>query len=174
MATADVLLHPVRLRILQALFGAAPMTTTQLRHRLPDIPPATLYRHVSALAAAGVLDVVGEKQIRGAVERTYRLREEEAVIDPAAAAAMTQEEHRRAFTVFAASLMADFDRYISHDDADPAIDGVAYRQTAVWLTEEETAALVAEITAAVTARAANAPGDGRTRRYFSLIVVPDR
>jgi hypothetical protein len=36
------------------LLDGHPVTTAQLRERLPDIPPATMYRHVGALAAAGV------------------------------------------------------------------------------------------------------------------------
>lgn len=52
-----------------------------------------------------------EKRVRGTVERSYRVRKEEAVVDPAARAAMTRDDHRRAFTTFAASLMGDFDRY---------------------------------------------------------------
>ncbi|TWP53884.1 helix-turn-helix domain-containing protein [Lentzea tibetensis] len=174
MATADLLLHPVRMRILQALFDADPLTTSQLRDRLPDIAPATMYRHIAVLAEAGVLEVVDEKRVRGTVERSYRVRDEEVVIDPAARAAMTREDHQRAFTTFTASLMGDFDRYLAREGADPTADGVVYRQAAVWLNEEEFTALVEEIETAVTARVGNDRNDGRVRRLFSLVVVPDQ
>lgn len=52
MASADLLLHPVRMRILQTLFDADPMTTTQLRDRIPDVAPATMYRQIAVLARA--------------------------------------------------------------------------------------------------------------------------
>jgi DNA-binding transcriptional ArsR family regulator len=174
MATADLLLHPVRMRILQALFDADPLTTAQLRDRLPDIAPATMYRHIALLADAGVLEVVSEKRVRGTVERSYRVRSQEAVVDPAARAAMTHDDHRRAFMTFAASLMSDFDRYLANENADPAPDGVVYRQAAVWLTEEEFAAMVEEIEKAVVSRVGNARDDGRVRRVVSLVVVPDK
>jgi DNA-binding transcriptional ArsR family regulator len=174
MATADLLLHPVRMRILQTLYDAEPMTTAQIRNRLPDIAPATMYRHIAALAEAGVLEVVDEKRVRGTVERSYRVRVEQAVVDPAARAAMTREDHLRAFTTFAASLMADFDRYLAHDDADPVADGVVYRQAAVWLTKEEFDVMVEEIERAVVARTGDSGGHGRTRRIVSLVVVPDK
>jgi DNA-binding transcriptional ArsR family regulator len=174
MATADLLLHPVRMRILQALFDADPLTTAQLRERLPDIPPATMYRHIAVLADAGVLEVVDEKRVRGTVERSYRVRKEEAVVDPAARAAMTRDDHLRSFTTFAASLMGDFDRYLGHADADPHLDGVVYRQAAVWLTEEEHTALVEDIERVVLAHVGNARDDGRIRRVISLVVVPDK
>lgn len=174
MATADVLLHPVRMRILQALFDADPLTTTQLRDRLPDIAPATMYRHIAVLADAGVLEVVAEKRVRGVVERSYRVSQEQGVVDPAARAAMTREDHRRAYTTFAASLMSDFDRYLSHEDADPASDGVVYRQAAVWLTDEEFAAMIEEIESAVVGRFGQARDESRVRRVISLVVVPDK
>jgi len=174
MATADVLLHPVRMRILQALFDADPLTTGQLRARLPDIPPATMYRHIAVLADAGVLEVVDEKRVRGTVERSYRVSQEQGVVDSVARAAMTRDDHRRAYTTFAASLMGDFDRYLAHEDADPHADGVVYRQAAVWLTDEEFTAMVDEIERAVVSRVGNARDGGRVRRVVSLVVVPDR
>jgi len=38
------------------------------------VPAASLYRHVAGLVAAGVLTVVAERRVPGAVERTYVLR----------------------------------------------------------------------------------------------------
>ncbi|WP_406125418.1 hypothetical protein [Streptomyces sp. NBC_00989] len=69
--------------------------------------------------------------------------------------------------------MADFDRYLAHEDADPTSDGVVYRQAAVWLTEEEFAVRGEEIEAAVLARADRAGDGGRIRRVIGLVVVPD-
>src|SRR3569833_247988 len=40
MASLDLLLHPVRLRILRTFLAGRPATTAQLRARLPDIPTA--------------------------------------------------------------------------------------------------------------------------------------
>lgn len=173
MATADLLLHPVRMRILQTLYDSDPLTTTQLRDRLPDIAPATMYRHIAALTEAGVLEVVSEKRVRGTVERSYRVRPKEAVVDAEARAVMTLEDHQRAFAVFASSLLSDFTRYAAREDADPVADGVVYRQAAVWLTDEEFAALVEEIESAVVSRVGPAEGGGRSRRIVSLVVVPD-
>ncbi|WP_350338107.1 hypothetical protein [Streptomyces malaysiensis] len=69
--------------------------------------------------------------------------------------------------------MADFDRYLARDDADPAREGVVYRQGAVWLTDDEFAELVEEIEAAIARRTHTAPSDDRTRHIISFVVVPD-
>jgi hypothetical protein len=132
-----------------------------------------MYRQIAVLVEAGVLEVAEERRVRGTTERSYRVRKEEAVVDPAARAAMTREDHLRAYTTFAASLMGDFDRYLAHENADPHVDGVVYRQAAVWLTEEEFAVMVEEIERAVVSRVGNAR-DGRIRRVISLVAVPDK
>lgn len=174
MASADLLLHPVRLRIVQALLGHRALTTGELATELPDVPPATLYRQVAVLAGAGVLEVVGERKVRGAVERTYRLVLEAASVGAEEAAAMDVEQHRRAFATFVAALLADFDRYLDGSGGAPDLvgDGVGYRQAALWLTDEEFGILLAELQAAVMSRMANRPAAGRRRRVLSTVLLP--
>ena len=95
MDSADLLLHPVRLRIIKAFLGDRPLTTTQLAAELDDVPAGSLYRHVALLTRAGLLHVVAEHRIRGAVERTYALRQSAARVQPGEAAAMTPEVRSR-------------------------------------------------------------------------------
>jgi Helix-turn-helix domain len=111
MPSADLLLHPVRLRIVKAFLGDRALTTGQLAAELDDVPAGSLYRHVALLTSAGVLQVVAERRVRGAVERTYTLRQFAARISPVEAAAMTAEEHAQAFIVYVAGMLADADRH---------------------------------------------------------------
>ncbi|MGY1704901.1 helix-turn-helix domain-containing protein [Geodermatophilus sp. SYSU D00697] len=175
MATADLLLHPVRLRIVQAFLGDRVLTTADLRTELADVPPATLYRHVGVLAEAGILAVAGERRVRGATERSYRLVTEAASVDGATAATMSADEHRRAFATFVAALLADFDRYADRADGDRldlAADGVGYRQVALWLTDEEFTELVGRLRAVLAAAAAYEPDGTRRRRLVSQVFLP--
>ncbi len=172
--TAELLLHPVRLRIVQAFLGQQQLTTADLRVVLTDVPPATLYRQVGALAAAGVLEVTTERKVRGAVERTFRLRAERAAVAEQELASMSVEEHRAAFTAFVAGLLADFDRYLDRERVDPLADLVSFRQVARWSTESETRELLAELRAVIAARTAVGPDGGRTRRLLSTVLLPDQ
>src|SRR5215475_5500044 len=95
MATADLLLHPVRLRIVEAFLGDRALTTSSLAAELADVPPASLYRHVARLVDAGVLAVVAERRVRGALERTYVLRLTAAAIGLDEVAAMSADEDRK-------------------------------------------------------------------------------
>lgn len=85
---------------------------------------------------------------------------------------MTAEDHRRAFTAFTGSQLADFDRYLSGESVDPVNDGVTYRQAALWLSDEEFAELSTELPAAITARAGRDPEPGRAPRLIRLITMP--
>jgi hypothetical protein len=172
MTSADLLLHPVRLRIIQAFLGDRALTTTDLRSELPDVPPASLYRHVARLVDAGVLSVVAERRVRGALERTYVLRVAAASINLEEVDRMTREDHRQAFMAFVAGLMGDFDRYLSRDDVDLVRDGVSYRMAGLWLDEAELAELGRELIRVIQPRLANPPRPGRRRRILGSVLIP--
>jgi len=173
MASADLLLHPVRLRIVKAFLGDRALTTAQLAAELDDVPPGSLYRHIGLLTKAGVLQVVAERRVRGAVERTYTLRIFAAQIQPDEARAMTLDEHAQAFLAYVAGLLADFDRYLASDPPDPVNDGASYRMAALWLTDAELASLARDLSEVFMPRLANPPGQGRRRRLMYTVLLPD-
>lgn len=172
VASADLLLHPVRLRIVQAFLGDRALTTTQLAAELDDVPAGSLYRHVALLTKAGVLQVVAERRVRGAVERTYTLRPFAAQIPPGEVAAMTPEQHSQAFMTYVAGLLADFDRYLAAGTPDAVRDGVDYRMAAMWLTDTEFADFLKDFRTVFQPRLDNAPGKGRRRRMVYTVLLP--
>lgn len=170
--SADLLLHPARLRIMQAFLGERQLTTAQLSAELSDIPAASLYRHVALLVRAGVLQVVSERKVRGAVERTYMLRLAAAAIEPDELAAMSTEDQRQAFLAFTAGLLRDFDRCLAAGGTDPIPDGVDYRMAGLWLDDGEYADLMRDLVQALRPRLANAPREGRRRRVVAYVTLP--
>ncbi len=172
MTTAELLLHPIRLRIVQTLLGERMLTTADLRAELPDVPPATLYRQVAALVEGEVLEVAAERKVRGTFERTYRLRTANAHVSAEEAAGLGAEEHRQAFMTFVALLLADFDRYLTRDDIDLGRDGVGFRQVAMYLSDEEFQDFLGDLRAVILSRLSNQPAPNRTRRLLSTIVMP--
>jgi len=170
-SSADLLLHPVRLRIVQAFLGERPLTTSALSAELSDVPPASLYRHVARLVNAGVLQVVAERRVRGTVERTYMLRLAAAAIGPDEVASMSAEDHRRAFMAFTAGLLADADRYLQRPDFDPSRDQVGYRLAGLWLDDAEYAGLLRDLARVIQTRLANPPRKGRRRRILATVLL---
>lgn len=172
MGIADVVLHPHRMRIIQALLGHPRLTTADLRAAMPDVPPATLYRHLGTLIDAGVVDVVEERKVRGAVERTYALGGTAAYVDGAEARTMTVEQHRQAFLLFVSTLLGDFERYLERGDIDLERDLVGYRQVPLQLTDEELVQMLGDLNAALLPWVQRAPSPGAQRRIFTTVLMP--
>lgn len=168
----ELLLHPVRLRITNAMAGGRAHTTAELCARMPDISQATMYRQVAALADGGVLEVESEDRTRGPAERRYRLRAGAARIDPETGARMSLEEHRRAFAVGMGALLAEWNSYLDRDGADPYRDQVSYRQFVLWLEDKEVEALYRKIQDALAPLMGRSPAPGRTPHLLGTIFFP--
>lgn len=167
----EVLVHPVRWRIVRAFFGRE-LTTSQLLELVSDVPVTSLYRHVSILTQAGVLEVVDQRQVRGAVEKTYRLNNSKRAIGDAEAAMMSAEDHRRALQMLLARIGADFDDYLARESADPIADHVNYNQTAIYVTDEDLSELQKGFQTLLTPYLSK-PGGGGRRMMLTTILLPD-
>ena len=172
VASADLLLHPVRLRIVQAFLGDRALTTSELSAELADISTASLYRHVGRLVDAGVLAVVAERRVRGAVERTYVLRLTAATVGLDQLATMSADDHRQAFMGFVAGLLGDFDRYVARGDIDFVRDGVSYSMGGYWLDDAEFVDLLRDLARVLQPRLTNPPRPGRKRRVLASVMLP--
>jgi hypothetical protein len=168
---ADLLLHPIRWRIVQRVLGRE-LTTTELKRDLPDVPTTTLYRHVAVLIEAGFLTVVRERRIRGTTERTLTLDQTKVGrIDDAEARAMTPEQHRQAFLLMLTRLAADFDRLLDRGDLYPRMEQLGYSQLALYVDAAELEAIREGINALLEPHLQESPG--KDRIVLSLIALPD-
>jgi len=171
-SVADTLLHPVRLRVVQALVGRQ-LTTQQLKDELSDVAQASLYRHVARLVDAGLLYVTDERLVRGGVERTYAVVESAVELGPDAFASATPDDHLRYFATFVGALLTGFERYLRSVGPDPGLDGVAYEQIPLWLTDDELVEASARWTEILESLRANQSNGGRRRMLLSLTLFPD-
>jgi DNA-binding transcriptional ArsR family regulator len=169
---ADLLLHPVRLRIVQAMVGR-PMTATDVKNLLGDVAQATLYRHLKQLHEGGLLEIIDERQVRGAVERTYRVVTEAVSLGADDLAGVDADDHFRYFATFVGTLLSDYASYLRTGRIDLAADRVGFRQVPLWLSDDELDDLVEELRFALESRIDHLPGSGRRRRLISSVVMPD-
>ncbi|PPA69522.1 helix-turn-helix domain-containing protein [Jeotgalibacillus proteolyticus] len=131
----DLILHPIRMQVIQQLSkGAA--TVNQLKDWLPDIPPATLYRHLNILKTNGIIFVIEERKIRGAVERTYALEKENPIMSLEDLTQMSGEEHLKIFMTFLSNVTGQAKNYLL-GNPDLANDPFGYNQLDLYLTKEE-------------------------------------
>ena len=168
----ELILHPVRLRIIHAMDGGRAHTASDLCHRLTGVSKATVYRQVALLADNGVLDVVDERRVHGAMERRYRLSTSRAVTDPSVATNVPLDDHRKEFLAAVSVLISEFNRYLNGGHPNPLADFVAYRQFPLWLSREEVVGLVSTLTPYLRALAGNEPNPERRAYLFSPIFFP--
>lgn len=169
---AKVLFHPERLRIVQTLANAKGLTTQQLAVRLPDIAPATLYRHLKRLTDARIVIVAAERQVRGVKERTYTVTQETAVIGPAEMSAFNREERFSFFSQFIAALLDQYGRFLS-STAGNELTAVSYRQYPLYLSDDEMLAFLKELAGILSKHLENGPTRARKRRLFTAVLMPD-
>lgn len=170
---ADLILHPIRMRLIQCLAGGQRMTAQQIKAHLEDIPQATLYRHLQKLEKAQIIKVVDQNAIRGAVEKVYALEEQDAVIGPEELSKMTPDQHMALFTKFVSSLLGDFRKYFGQPHYDLQEDGVSFRQASIYLSDSEYLEMLTKLRNLYHDYMPNEPAPGRRRRAFTTIIIPD-
>lgn len=169
-STADLILHPVRMRVLMALAGRE-MTAQALAAALADVPQATLYRHINRLAKAGLLMVVDERPVRGTTEKVYALNQAASILGADDFAAATTDDHMRYFTAFVASLLSDFERYLAGDSINVARE-VSYHKFPLYLNDAELGRVSETINQTLLPLLENGPGEGRRRVILTSIMMP--
>ena len=135
MELAEIVMNPVRQRIFQYLLLHETGTVKEIRKALPDVPGASLYRHMKLLTESGILTVVGENRIRGTVESIYSLNKSALEIDDDGTVVQTA----------LLGLSASFARYFSGGGADPRRDMLLMTTCTLTLTDEEFTGFLTEI-----------------------------
>ena len=167
----DVILHPVRLRILLTLAGHR-LTAQDLAQALPEVPQATLYRHIHHLADAGLLSIDETRSVRGGiVEHVYALKQEHVRLTAEDVASLSREDHLRFFTIFFTSVLHDFERYLQQEQIDVARD-VRYHQGTLYLSDDELQDLMQKLTTIIQGYQNTPPDPSRRRRLLTSIIMP--
>lgn len=173
MSTVELLLHPVRLRIVQTMLGRDTITTRELAALLPDVPAATLYRHVGTLVDGGVVRVVAEQPIRGAVERTLALDTARVSVNPDDPALDNPDAVRAGFLAFLGSLATAFDHYLDSPQPHLGRDLAGFRQLAFTATDDEWRTAIQAINDALVPLVTRTEHpEGARRRLFATVSVP--
>ena len=162
MELAEVVMNPARQRIFQYLLLHETGTVKEIRKALPDVPGASLYRHMKLLTESGILTVVGENRIRGTVESVYRLdRDALKVSDDGT---MVQAALLR--------ISAAFAKYFAHEHGDPVADMLLMTSCTLRLTDAEFADFLAEINDVALRYMQKDAAEGCKLRQITLISAP--
>ena len=163
MEIAEIVMNPVRQRIFHYFLLHETGTVKELKKTLPDIPSASLYRHIKILSDSSILTVVGENRIRGTVESVYRLNKDALAIE---------DETGNVVQMSLLSICASFARYFSGGKADPKKDMLLLTNCTLILTDEQFSGFLSEINeVALKYMKAEAFADSKMRQ-ITLISAP--
>jgi DNA-binding transcriptional ArsR family regulator len=167
--------NPVAYRVLASIGMRGPQTTAELASALDDVPASSLYRQLARLRDAGILRVAGERQARGAIERTYALASHNSgALAPADLATLPIARVRAAIRNFLATMLADASTFI--ESRAFARDRTALKAALLVskLTDEEYARVVRDFMATIRAAQKRSASDpDAKRRYFYLVALPE-
>jgi len=168
----DLILHPVRLRILLLVTGTR-LTAQQITQMMPDVPQATLYRQIHQLVDGGLLIIDETRPVRGGVvEKVYTVKTQNVRLTAEDIATLSREDHLQYFTIFFTQVLHDFERYLQQEQIDFAKD-VRYHQIPLYLSESEFQKVTHALTTIIQAQQNNHPTSERRRRLFTSIIIPD-
>lgn len=168
------LAKPMRARIFFEIHTVGEITTKQLLEKFTDIPQPTLYRHVKALLDAEIIKVVGEKQIRGAVEKTYSVNADLGLDIERIVLENDGAGYFQLFSQFMLGVMGEFKAYSEAKDIDIVQDSSAFTTAPIYATTEEIHEALEKIGELIMSLVQNEPTPERKLRSLCLILTPPR
>ena len=162
----EVLLNPIRSRIIQYLARNQRATAGDISLFMTDVPKTTLYRHLKILIKHKIIMVVEENRVRGSVERTYSLNLK--TIDEK----NTKENALGNAFGFLMKIYGDFDRYFSEENKDLKADKIFLSNVSLLLSDEEFDELFKQINELLAEHLNNVPYEERKQRSLSFISSP--
>jgi hypothetical protein len=170
---AEAIFHPVRIRVVQALFGDRRLTAQQLQTAAGVASLATLYRHLKHLVEAEIIAVVEERPVRGTLEKVYAISHTGVLkFQPEDWQQIPPADQLRHFNTLVGSLLSDFGRYIAQPHFDRGEDGVLTRQALLNLTDAEAKQVAVAYQEAVAPYTQNPPAATRRRYILTTILLP--
>ncbi|VDN47120.1 conserved protein of unknown function [Petrocella atlantisensis] len=158
----DIMLNPVRMRIIQTIAVRETLTATEICEKISDIPRTTLYRHIKILLDNDILSVISEQKIRGSLERTLAINTGEIVKHN------TLENAAQNAFAFLMKKYAILQNYFNDENADPAKDRVFMNSTILMTTDDEFDEFLSELSGLLMKYSFEA-SKGRKARDISII-----
>ncbi|MDO9084908.1 MAG: helix-turn-helix domain-containing protein [Anaerolineaceae bacterium] len=169
---ADLIIHPIRLRVMQ-LLGHKPLTTSELDAMMPDVAKSSLYRHLKKLLDGGFIEIAETHLVKGTEERAYRLLLSPHITQEDVQM-MSKDDHLHYFSTYAAGLVQDFKAYLdSQDNLDMLADRAGYSEAVFYASTEEMDELFAPFRERLLALSKHLPQAGRRLRKLVFINHPE-
>jgi DNA-binding transcriptional ArsR family regulator len=167
-----VLMHPIRIKIVQELGLRKQATTKELLSSCGDVSQATMYRHINELLKNEIIIVASENIINGIVEKVYTMNSLEIFNINSNPKQYTPDDFLNMFTQYTIALLNDFYQYMKNEHAMDNIEhNIGFSGNSVLLSDEETVEMMKEIYGSIGSKMSNEPNDERKLRKVSVILT---
>lgn len=172
--TISTILNPIRMQILKAVMFHKQATPKMIAEQLPGVPIASLYRHLNKMIEENVLEIVSEQKVRGAMEKTVKVRE-----NPLQTMTLRAEELKKAdvlelFYSFSVAQMMDMTAYVGEDEVAIEKNHLSFRSYILNLSDEEVLSFIREVQAIINKYGPATSNDQNRPHKFSFALIPER
>lgn len=162
----EACMNSTRQRIIQVIMIKKEATSAEIGAELPDIPRASLYRHIKVLLDAEIIVVVKEEFKRGSVEKTYAIASKKPYGD-------TKEEYNRLIQSALMGLQGEFHRYFNGENPDPQRDLLTVGSASFMMSDEEMMEFITAYGQLIQKYMQNRPLESRKVRKITLVISPN-
>ncbi|MDD1503708.1 helix-turn-helix domain-containing protein [Lysinibacillus sp. CNPSo 3705] len=124
---AEVLMHPVRMKILQALMHDKEegLSTLEMISIIKDVPQATLYRHIQILMDENIIKIVKERKVRSVTEKFYALNEGAEKLSQEDWTQLTIKQKLNYVSNYQLALLSQYQNYLNSLDEEERLADLA-------------------------------------------------
>lgn len=124
---AEVLMHPVRMKILQALMHDKEegLSTLEMISIIKDVPQATLYRHIQILMDENIIKIVKERKVRSVTEKFYALNEGAEKLSQEDWTQLTIKQKLNYVSNYQLALLSQYQNYLNSLDEEQRLADLA-------------------------------------------------
>lgn len=163
MNIIEVVMNPVRQRIMQFLMIHEKGTVKEIKSKLSDVPTPSLYRHVKILLENNVIVVAEENRVRGTVENVYQLSTNLLSIE---------DDDGLSIQTSLMTISTAFAKYFAGGNADPKKDLFFMSGCTLMMTDDEFKDFLKELNEYLMKYISKEPVEGSKPRQISLISSP--
>ncbi len=166
------LVDPRNSRILMDIMRGGRVTVKGLCESNPDVPRSTMYRILTRMERDGLVDVVEYRQKRGAVEKTYALRESVFQVSPEDQP-KSYSQLTDLFVIYCMNYASQFRAYAEENPGPIDVpDMMGFWTAPIYATDSEMMHLMDEYGRLISEYSGKGAGDGRKLHSVGFIVSP--
>ncbi|MCI5510481.1 MAG: helix-turn-helix domain-containing protein [Eubacterium sp.] len=162
----EACMNATRQRIIQVIMINKEATSAEIGEELPDIPRASLYRHIKVLLDAEIITVVKEEFKRGSMEKTYAIAPQRPYDD-------TNEEYNSMIQSALMGLQGEFYRYFNGENPDPQRDLLTVGSASLMMSDDEMMEFIKAYGELIQRYMPNKAGEGRKVRKVTFVISPN-